>query len=195
MLPGGDGSAPNQRALTSLVSNMRTSYGSLGGTNDLSREDTPVWNFLRNGRTEPAESKKWTAGRKALALFPVRSAGPSSRPRSRASVEDGCPRCHIHRRGRGQIPLGRPLSRPYPADHSENPSQSRAVIGFAARVTTGSRLLVTGRPAWRTGNRSAEKSPSVAFASSSPRSVLPVARARDHCAPTPARQRKTTAVR
>ena len=111
-----------------------------------------MWNFSRSGRTEPAESKKWTAGRKALALFPVRSAGPNSRWRSCASVEDGRPHCHIHRRGRGQIPFGRPPSRPYPADHSENPSQTRAVIGFAAPVTTGSRLLVTGAARLADGN-------------------------------------------
>ena len=47
MLPVGDKPAPNQRALTSLMSNMRTSYGLLGGTNDLSGTDTPVWNFNR----------------------------------------------------------------------------------------------------------------------------------------------------
>ena len=125
------------------MSNMRTSYGLLGGMND-SPWRTRLVELLAKRPDGAGWVERWTAGRKALALFPVRSARPNSRPRCCASVEDGRPRCHIHRRGRGQIPLGRPLSRPYPAGHSENPADTRAVIGIAAPVTTGSRLLVTG---------------------------------------------------
>lgn len=96
------------------------------------------------------EVERWTAGRKALALFPVRSARPSSSLCCCASVEDGRPRCHIHRRGRGQIPLGRPLRRPYPAGHSENPAETRAVPSAKNAIPTVlSRLLLAaiGSPA------------------------------------------------
>ena len=68
---------------------------------------------------EPGWVEKWTAGPQAFALFPVRSAHPSSRACFRICVEDGHPRCHINRRGRGSIRQWRQSSHVSLARHGQ----------------------------------------------------------------------------
>ena len=68
---------------------------------------------------EPGWVEKWTAGPQAFALFPVRSAHPSSRACFRICVEDGRPRCHINRRGRGSIRQWRQSSHVSLARHGQ----------------------------------------------------------------------------